>query len=311
MIRIEQIQKSYNGARALDGFSLEIREGELFGIVGPNGAGKTTLIKILATLVNSSGGSASIAGFDVATEKREVKKLVGYMPDSPGIYQEMRVREFLEFFADAFKLKHARKASAVEQALARAGLEDRSDSFVEELSLGMRQRLVLAKTLLHGPKVLLLDEPATGLDPIARIQLREQLTQLNREGVTILISSHILSDLEDICTRVALISGGRNATDAQGQTIIDLRKAASAVRQYEVRLMESAEQTRDKFDSSPGTRIIRAGTNHAVVEVEGGDAEAAALLRHLVQSGIGVVSFTPVTAGLEERYKEAFGGNKP
>jgi ABC-2 type transport system ATP-binding protein len=307
MIQVEQICKRYNGSRALDGFNLQVQPGEVVGLVGPNGAGKTTLIKILSTLLKSSGGKASIGGFDVARRRREVKKLVGYLPDSPGIYQEMRVREFLEFFADAFHLKRKRKRDAVAEALERAGLTERGNSFVEELSLGMRQRLLLAKTLLHRPKVLLLDEPATGLDPLARIHLREQLKQLQAEGVTVLISSHILNDLEDICTRVAMIAEGRNATDAEGRSVIELQKNAALFRTYEIRLVGVAETMSGTLQAVPGTQMLTATGNRLVVQVTGGDHESAALLHRLIESGAEVVSFTPLGAGLEERYRQAFG----
>lgn len=308
MISVENIQKKYNGTFALDGFSLQIQQGELFGIVGPNGAGKTTLIKILATLLRPTSGKVTIGGFDVSVQKKNVKALVGYMPDSPGIYQEMRVREYFEFFADAFDLKHERRASAVEQALVDSKLRERSESFVEELSLGMRQCLLLAKTLLHGPKVLLLDEPATGLDPIARIELREELKRLNREGVTVLISSHILNDLEDICTRVAFIAQGKNAADPQGNSIMNLRKVESTVRRYEITLMQNIDQIQEKLGRAPKTKMISAKGNCAVVEVEGEDAEAAALVRYLVELGAGIVAFVPASDGLEERYRQTFGG---
>jgi len=166
MIAIEHLAKSYNGTRGLDGFSLQVEEGELFGLVGPNGAGKTTLIKILATLLRPDRGAARVAGLDVTKHPQEVKRAVGYMPDQPGLYQDMRVREFLEFFADAFRLPRERRRKAVAQGLERSGLTTRAHAFVEELSLGMKQRLLLARTLLHDPRVLLLDEPATGLDPL-------------------------------------------------------------------------------------------------------------------------------------------------
>ena len=201
MIEVNDLRKSYNGSRGLDGFNLKVDKGELFGLVGPNGAGKTTLMKILASLLVPDSGVAQVAGMSVQHNRDAVKTLIGYMPDQPGLYQDMRLREFLQFFADAFHVSKHRQPTTIDSALTRARLRERSDAYVEELSFGMKQRLVLAKTLLHEPKLLLLDEPATGLDPIARLDLRRELQQLNVEGVTILISSHILSDLEDICTR--------------------------------------------------------------------------------------------------------------
>ncbi len=217
MIVIEQLRKSYDGARGLDGFSLRVEQGELCGLVGPNGAGKTTLIKLLSTLLQPDGGRAQVAGWDVTVNPQEVKRAVGYMPDQPGLYQDMRVEEFLEFFANAFRLSRERRRAAVALALTRSGLAARREAFVEELSFGMKQRLFLARTLLHEPKVLLLDEPATGLDPLARIDLRRQLQELNAQGITILLSSHILADLEDICTRVAMISEGEKRQGRGGE----------------------------------------------------------------------------------------------
>jgi ABC-2 type transport system ATP-binding protein len=210
MIEVDQIQKRYNGSRGLAGFTTRVEKGELFGLVGPNGAGKTTLIKILSTLIRPDSGAARIAGIDVTANPRGVKRVVGYMPDQPGLYQDMRVLEFLEFFADAFGILSRQRRAAVDKGLEDSGLAARRDSFVEELSFGMKQRLFLAKTLLHSPQVLLLDEPATGLDPMARVDLRNQLKRLNQQGITILISSHILVDLEEICTRVAFIADGKN-----------------------------------------------------------------------------------------------------
>ena len=222
MIEVTSLGKKYHNHRALENFTLRVEKGELFGLVGPNGAGKTTLIKILATLQPPDGGTARVDGHDVVQEPRAVRAIAGYLPDVPGLYQDMRVEEFLEFFSDAFHLKGPRRRAAIDRALLRSGLGDRRNDFVEQLSFGMKQRLVLAKTLLHDPKVLILDEPATGLDPLARIQLRALLKDLNREGLTIFLSSHILSDLEDICSRVALIAGGHNAAGADGQSVLTI-----------------------------------------------------------------------------------------
>jgi ABC-2 type transport system ATP-binding protein len=309
MIEAQEIRKSYNGTRALDGFSLRVDEGELFGLVGPNGAGKTTLIKIF-TLLRPDGGQARVAGIDVASGPQEVKRVVGYMPDQPGFYQDMRVREFLEFFADAVRLPRERRRSAVEQGLQRSALTERSQAYVEELSFGMKQKLFLAKTLLHEPKVLLLDEPATGLDPLARIDLRHQLRQLNAQGITVLTSSHILSDLEDICTRVALIADGRNATDASGRSIVELRKPTSPVQVYEFEVLGDAGQAAKRAEEVPGARVLEVQAARVQVEIAGGPAEASRVLRHLVMAGIEVTRFDRYAAILEDRYRQAF-GEKP
>lgn len=310
MIEIEDVRKSYNGTRALEGFSLRIEAGELFGMVGPNGAGKTTLIKVLATLLQPDRGWARIAGHDVVQTSRAVRALVGYLPDVAGLYQDMRVGEFLEFFADAFHLRGERRRAAVQQALARAALVERRDAYVEQLSLGMKQRLLLAKILLHEPKVLLLDEPATGLDPLARIQLRELLKELNKEGVTIFISSHILSDLEDICTRVALIAGGRNATDAEGHTVLNLAGRVQPRLTCEIEVVGAAEVAMPAAEAFAGIRVVGADGSRLRFEVEGGVEQASALLQHLLRAGVVVVRFDCRGPGLEERYRQAFGAER-
>jgi ABC-2 type transport system ATP-binding protein len=311
MIDVEGIRKKFDGTQALDGFTLHVGAGELFGLVGPNGAGKTTLMKVLSTLLPMDSGTAEIGGLSVSTQAHEVKRLIGYLPDQPGVYQDMSAREFLEFFADAFQLKGARHQAAVGRALERSGLADRSRDSVEQLSFGMKQRLVLAKTLLHDPKVLLLDEPATGLDPIARIELREQLKQLQAEGITILISSHILNDLEDICTQIALIGAGRNAADVEGHSVIQLRAPQAPVRIYEIEVLGDGGPAVNMVNSLAGTRLLESSAGRLVVEIAGADEQVAALLRTLVVAGVNVLRFDHRALGLEERYRLAFQQRRP
>jgi len=310
MIEIEGIQKSFHGTVALDGFSLRIEAGELYGLVGPNGAGKTTLIKILATLLQPDAGKARISGFDPAVAPRSVRPLVGYFPDVAGLYQDMQVGEFLEFFADAFHLKGERRRLAVERALARAGLLERRDAYVEQLSMGMKQRLVLAKTLLHEPKVLLLDEPATGLDPLARVALRELLKQLNQEGVTIFISSHILSDLEDICTKVALIDSGHNASDSDGRSVLTLGGTAQQLLICDMEVSGTAELAARVATGFGGARVISAEGTRLRVEVAGDTEQAMAFLQLLIAGGVRLIRFDTRGPSLEERYRRAFGADQ-
>lgn len=311
MIEIEKLAKTYGRRTALEGLTLSVNQGELFGLVGPNGAGKTTLMKILATLLRPSAGQASIGGHSVAFEPEATRAVVGYMPDVPGVYSDMQVREFLGFFAEAFHLRGERKRVAVERSLQWSGLADRSSTYVEQLSLGLKQRLVLAKTLLHDPKVLLLDEPATGLDPLARIELREQLKRLNGEGVTIFISSHILSDLEDICTRVAFIANGHSAADAEGRTVITLGGGTPALLlNCEIEIIGNAQAIVPMLAQFAEARVLEVTQGCLRVEVNGGAERAAALLSHLVSSGVKVLRFDPRGPDLEERYRNVF-GRKP
>jgi ABC-2 type transport system ATP-binding protein len=311
MIAVEQVRKRFDGTQALDGFSLHVNAGELFGLVGPNGAGKSTLIKILSTLLLADGGTAQIGGLDVRTQATEIKRIVGYMPDQPGVYQDMSVREFLEFFAEAFHITGSRQQTAVDRALERCGLTARSRDSVEQLSFGMKQRLALAKTLLHEPKVLLLDEPATGLDPIARIELRTRLKQLQAEGITIFISSHILSDLEDICTQVAFIGAGRNTADTDGHSVIQLRAPQTYKRLYEIEMIGDSTSAATIVRSIAAARLLESGVGRILVEIAGGDEEVAALLRTLVAGGVSILRFDRRDLGLEERYKLAFGEKQP
>jgi len=308
MIDIAGVIKRYGSTAALDRFSARIERGEVFGLVGPNGAGKTTLIKVLATLTNPDGGRVTIAGHDVVTDAPRVRALVGYVPDVSGVYQDMRVEEFLDFFADAFHLRGPRRRAAVERALERAGLGPRRADFVEQLSLGLKQRLVLAKSLLHEPEVALLDEPGTGLDPLARIALRDLLKSLARDGVTVVISSHILSDLEDICDRVALIGAGTNVRDAEGQSVLVVRGERETTQSYEIEVLGDAEAAAGAVDRFSGARSLSRQRQLLLVTLAGGPQQAAALLRHLVGGGVLVTRFDPRGPDLEQRFKRAFGG---
>lgn len=311
MIELMSVTKSYGERRALENFSLRVEKGELFGLVGPNGAGKTTLIKILATLQLANSGTARVDGHDVVLEPAGVRAIVGYLPDVPGLYQDMRVEEFLEFFADAFHLREPKRKQAIARALEFSGLRARGNDYVEQLSFGMKQRLVLAKTLLHEPKVLLLDEPATGLDPLARADLRELLKSLNRDGITILLSSHILSDLEDICTRVALIADGRNAAGADGQSVINLsggRGSENAtIGRCEIEVLGDAEPAAHAVARVAGTQVISTEGQMLHVQLPAAD-KGADVLRALLDAGITVVRYDARGPSLEERYRQAFSG---
>jgi ABC-2 type transport system ATP-binding protein len=305
MIEVESLRKIYRGGRGLEAFSLRLERNELVGLVGPNGAGKTTLIKILSTLLPPGSGVARVAGCDVRSDPRSVRAAVGYLPDVAGVYQDMRIREFLEFFADAFRLKEPNRSAAIERALVRSGLADRPEDFVEHLSLGWKQRLLLAKTLLHDPKLLLLDEPATGLDPLARITLREQLKQLHNEGVAILISSHILSDLEDICTRIVFIADGKNIAEASSGAAEG--SAAPTIR-CEIEFDGPAGVADQFLKDAADTRILERRERLLIIELPGGPKEASAFLQKLLTAGILITHFDARGLNLEDRYRRAFAG---
>jgi len=305
MIEIDTLRKSYRKSRGLNGFSLHMERNELVGLIGPNGAGKTTLIKILATLLPADSGSVRVTGHDVSSDPASARATLGYLPDVAGIYQDMRIGEFLEFFADAFRLKEPKRAAAIERALDRSGLAARREDFVEHLSLGWKQRLLLAKILLHEPKLLLLDEPATGLDPLARIHLREQLKRLHAEGVAILISSHILSDLEDICTRIVFIADGKNVLETQA-TPLAAKYDAPTIR-CECQFEGAGDAVDRVVAGYPGARVLERKDGFLLVELPGSSEEASVFLQTLLTVGITILHFDARGPDLEERYRRAFG----
>jgi ABC-2 type transport system ATP-binding protein len=207
-IKTVNLTKRYGNLVALSNLNLEIEEGDCFGFIGPNGAGKSTTIKILATLLQPTWGEARICNYVVGYESRQIRPLIGYVPDYFGAYEDMVVREYCEFFAAAYNINGAARQKVVDDVLGLTDLAYKADSPVDGLSRGMKQRLSIARVLLHDPKVLLLDEPAGNLDPRARIEMRELLKELRRMGKTILISSHILPELQDLCNKVGIIEQG-------------------------------------------------------------------------------------------------------
>ena len=208
MIQTEDLTKAYGDLKAINSLKLDLDEGDLFGFIGPNGSGKTTTMRILATLLQPSWGEATVCGYSIYTHPKEIRRLIGYMPDFFGVYDDMKVIEYLEFFAAAYRIKGAARRKKCDEMLEMVDLGYKRDAFVTSLSRGMTQRLGLARVLLHDPQVLLLDEPASGLDPRARIEIRGLLKELRKLGKTIMVSSHILPELADICNKVGIIEKG-------------------------------------------------------------------------------------------------------
>jgi len=208
MIQTQDLTKAYGDLHAIHNLTLSLSEGDLFGFIGPNGSGKTTTMRILATLLQPTWGEASICGHSIYTHPKEIRRLIGYMPDFFGVYDDMKVIEYLEFFAAAYRIKGDKRRKVCNDMLDLVGLGYKREAFVTSLSRGMTQRLGLARVLLHDPQVLLLDEPASGLDPRARIEIRGLLKQLRGLGKTIMVSSHILPELADICNKVGIIERG-------------------------------------------------------------------------------------------------------
>ncbi len=220
MIETVGLTKRYRDRIALADLNLKIDRGDVFGFIGPNGAGKSTTIKILATLLRPTAGIARVAGYSVDTGTKDIRRAMGYMPDFFGLYDDLTVREYLEFFAAAYKIRGKARTKVIDDVLSLVDLAHRADTQIDALSRGMQQRLSLARVLLHDPAVLLLDEPASGLDPRARVEFREIIKELRKMGKTVLISSHILPELADMCTKVGIIEKGRLVASGSVEDVI-------------------------------------------------------------------------------------------
>jgi ABC-2 type transport system ATP-binding protein len=304
VVEITNLTKHYGTVVALDRLSLSIERGQILGFVGPNGAGKTTTIKILVGLARPTSGTAKIAGADCVSEARKIKQLVGYMPDTFGGYDNMRVSEYLDFFGAAFKIPRRERAKRISKVLETAGASSFRDLYVETLSHGMKQRVAIARTLLHDPQVLILDEPANGLDPQARIEIRQLLLDLASRGKTFLVTSHVLPELARICHRVAIITRGR--LRAFG-TLEEITRQLSQMRPIEV-LLTNADQIKRVAEVvakhiEPGAEIT-SSVAEAVVRFRTAmrEEELAGLLAALIEAGHGVTQFREVQTDLEEAF---------
>jgi ABC-2 type transport system ATP-binding protein len=310
IVRTSGLIKRYAGTVAVAGLDLDIAEGEIFGLVGPNGAGKTTTLRILATLLKPTAGEAEITGINVRRNPDAARRVLGYMPDVFGVYDDMRVWEYLDFFARCYGIPAARRRQMIGDLLDLVDLADKRDDYVQGLSRGMQQRLCLAHTLVHDPKVLLLDEPASGLDPRARVELRELLRELRALGKTILISSHILPELEELCTSVAIVDHGKVL--AQGR-VADIERRLRYGAVLHVRVLgatEAVEAARDFFAAEPRVASV-ALLDDGQVEIgfRGDDDEAAELLSKAVAAGIRVASFARAASDLEELFLQMTAGD--
>jgi ABC-2 type transport system ATP-binding protein len=303
VIRVRGLQKRYGRTRALDGLTLNVPSGAIYGLIGQNGAGKTTTIRVLATLMAPDGGEAAIAGADVLRQPREVRRLMGYMPDFFGVYDDLTCREYLDFFAAAYRVQATVRRRRVDDLLELAGLAHKAEADVSNLSRGMQQRLGLARTLVHDPQLLILDEPASGLDPRARVEVRAILQELCRQGRTLLISSHILSELSALCDRIGIIEQGRML--AQG-TPAEIESRAAGTMTIDVSLLGGAgddgDATRRALQGAGDFGVVSAVPTAGGIRVliDGDTDRAAALLRALIEGGVDVTAFTPRRDDLEQ-----------
>ena len=305
IVQMEAVEKRYGDVVALGGVNLAIPEGSITGLIGPNGAGKTTSMLVMSTLLERDGGTVTVAGVDPQVDPQAVRKQLGWMPDFFGFYDSLTTREYLDFFAAAQRIPAARRPAIISDLLELVDLTGKIDADVNSLSRGMKQRLSLARSLVHDPDLLILDEPASGLDPRARVQLRELIAELSRLGKTVIISSHILSELEGICTHMAVIDDG--VVKAQG-SIDDIRMAAKGSRKVEARLADA------RIDEALG--VLENGHDVTDIAVEhglltfllsGDDDASARQLAGLVNAGIPVYEWRVEAAGLEELFMNLTG----
>jgi ABC-2 type transport system ATP-binding protein len=298
------VRRSFGPVLAVSGIDLDAPFGQVTALVGPNGAGKTTLMLVLATLLKPDSGEVRVAGFDPVVQAGEVRARMGWSPDVFGLYDTLTAREYLEVMAAAYEVPRAARADRARFLLDLARLPEKADAPVHSLSRGQKQRLGLARALVHDPGVLLLDEPASGLDPRSRVELRDLLRRLAAEGRAVLVSSHILSDLEEVADRVVFVDHGRTV----GQHEVGELPTARSARTYRLRALEP-DRLREALERA-GVGWVGAGHAGIDVQVLGGEQTAARLLGELVAAGVEVTAFAPVGGSLEAAYLDLVEGQK-
>jgi len=302
-VRTSGLTKRFGRSTAVAGVELEIEAGEIFGLVGPNGAGKTTTLRMLATLLPPTAGDAEVGGHSVRRQPDAVRGVIGYMPDTFGVYDDMRVWEYLDFFGRCYGLSAARRRQMIGDLLELVDLADKRGAYVQDLSRGMQQRLCLAHALVHDPQVLLLDEPASGLDPRARVELRELLRELRALGKTIVISSHILPELEELCTSVAIIDHGRLLASGRVEDIADRFRVGGVYRATVLGSDEKIGRAEDVFAGlSEVVSVVRRPGGLLELALRGDENAAASVLSAAIRGGVKLTSFAPAASDLEELF---------
>lgn len=310
IIETKNLTKHYGNVVAIQDLTLAVEEGAIYGFVGPNGAGKTTTMQILTTLLQPTSGTAQIAGYSVTENPRDVRRVIGYMPDFFGVYDDMKVWEYLDFFAACYDIPEAERGPLIGDLLELVELSHKSDAMVDSLSRGMKQRLCLARTLAHDPKVLILDEPASGLDPRARVEIRQLLVELANMGKTIFFSTHILADVQEICTQVGIIEAGRLVMEGD---IEEMRRQLVPQREIVVTLLGEVERAKELIFTVEGVEVVEDlkgenGRARLHISLLGDDLAVSRLLAELVRHDIPVMNFAEDTRDLESVFMRATKG---
>jgi ABC-2 type transport system ATP-binding protein len=314
IIEIRNLSKKFARRLAVDNVNVNVERGEIFGLVGPNGAGKTTTMRMLVTLLEPDRGEILVDGYSVRGSPREVRRRIGFMPDSFGVYGDMTVLEYLDFFGACYKIPPAQRQSLIGDLLQLVDISHRRDDMVDTLSRGLKQRLGLARVLIHDPGILVLDEPASGLDPRARVEIRELLLEIARLGKTIIFSSHILADVAELCTRVGIMESGKLV--AVG-SLDQLTEIAMPHRLLKIAFLKSVnlEQAQATLTTMPGVSnvrpqdgLIKADWHSLEAEFVGNDESLHAVLSDLLAQGLPIVHFSEETQNLEEVFMRATRG---
>lgn len=307
MLEIKDLYKNYGSFTAVSGLNMNIEKGEIFGFVGPNGAGKTTTMKIICGLLRASGGTVLLDGIDGTANPQGIKSKIGYMPDFFGVYDDLKVMEYMDYFADIYEVPVQRRKKMIEELLELVDLGSKSNEYVDSLSRGMKQRLCLARSMVHNPSFLILDEPASGMDPRARAEMKSILRNLKDLGKTVLISSHILPELSELCTSLAIIDQGKMIIQGSFQDIMD---RVYGKRDIHIKVLGQHEKTMEILKGFPQVeRVSSLGDSIACV-FNGNDGDMNTILAELVRNGAPVCSFCQSEGSLEDVFLKVTKGGE-
>lgn len=307
MPEIFELNKKYGKFTALDSLSMNITENSIFGFVGPNGAGKTTTMKIMAGLLKADSGSIYINGEDILKNPKSIRDRIGYMPDFFGVYDDLKVSEYMDFYAGTYYIPYAERNELIDNLLEIVDLTGKKDTYVDALSRGMKQRLCLARSLIHDPDLIILDEPASGLDPRARVEMKEILKELRDMGKTIIVSSHILPELAEMCSEIGIIDRGKLVT--QG-TVNEIMNRIEKKRIVKAKLSFGKENLIRLLKEQKGIKDITENADDVEFAFEGRNDDLVSILRNIIMNGIPVYSFSENKGNLEEIFMTVTGGEE-
>ncbi len=307
MLEIENLSKTYGRYRAVNNLNLNISKGEIFGFVGPNGAGKTTTLKMISTLLMPNSGHIKLNGEDIYRDLRKTRSTIGYMPDSFGVYENLRVHEYIEFYGELVGMNYRDIRNNVDSLLELVSLENKKKAYVNSLSRGMKQRLCLSRALIHNPDLLILDEPASGMDPRARVQMKEILKELKTMGKTIIISSHILPELAELCSTVGVIDKGKMV---QKGTVDEINSIIYGGTILKIKYIEDKVDPSIIISERPDLEVLYSSQGEIEIKADADDRKIAEINKFLVDSGLMITSFSKIDNNLEDIFIKLTGGGE-